>query len=219
MSDQIVLDKGKLRAVGLFVLVVALAMGTVLFVKRKLLKSGPFEIASIERADAEHPADRDVVVLRDGTKLTDIGYQLKSIGVLEKDQDHGALILSGMECQDCAALESLLVHVLPQSQTIQIQYPGQVYDPPTGDRAEGDLSLESRVFYGECLEEIGPSILIHKNTREADGAYKQTLSVMGFTADGDLQEVSRESAPFQIAELLKSAERHCREIPGKVFKH
>lgn len=219
MSDVIVLDKSKVRQLGIFLLASALALAAVYVVKRKLPKGSPFEVASIETADANHPADRDTVILKDGTKLTNIGFQLKFHGALAHDPDHGALILSGMECQDCAAIESLLVQVLPESRTIQLPYPGQVYDPPSGDRTEGDLSLESRVFYGECLEEVGPALLIYRNERDPGGNFKASLSVMSFREDGSFQETAREEAPYQIGELMKAAEKHCTEIAGKTFRH
>jgi hypothetical protein len=145
-------------------------------------------------------------------KFTTNLYDLKYIGQLTTKNKAPFLILSGRGCDECDANISIYIHspsdgpMKDESAQPRYGYPGKEID-----YANGDLISESRMFYGDCLNNRNSVIWLQKTLME-NGKFESSI----FSAeivDGKLKETSKVVDSLSLKNYIPK----CKELPGTKF--
>jgi len=210
------IEQANLRKwLGIF-LVGGAILGVAYLVKARSAKINPLSIVRIEPANELNPNRKDIVHLKDGTTVEDIGYDLEALGSYSDDETFAALMFTGKNCQDCDEQEKFYVYSTSDSRNHQFELPGRVMAAPKEGETEGELLSYTRMFYGSCLSDMG-NVLLTTKEEKLGVEVKYNASIWGFNSNHAFVELRREENQPVVEALLEDAKAHmgkkCRGVP------
>lgn len=143
-------------------------------------KSGEIQITD----EAKKPWDvvlvrEPIIYFRNQEILRTYLYDLKYIGQLQSGNKAPYLIMSGRSCKDCDENTSIYIHspddgeMKSYGEQPRYSYPGKEYDYLTND-----LVFESRMLFGDCLQDYPNSVVwIQKFINDQNDWEKSTFIV------------------------------------------
>jgi len=137
-------------------------------------------------------------------------YDLKYIGQLKTKSKAPYLILSGRNCNECDENISIFIHspsdgpMKNEARQTRYSYPGKELDYATNK-----LIFESRMFYGDCLNNKNESVVwLQKNLNEK-GVFENELLTVEVINDS-LKETSKKVDSLNFEKYIPK----CKELPG-----
>jgi hypothetical protein len=101
----------------------------------------------------------DRVYFNNGTKIDNLGYQLKYLGKLKANETPPILLFSGRECIDCEEGLNFYVYSVLKSAAVPYSYPaGKV-----SSQEDGGVFYEGRGFFGKCFSDGQEGVIAYGN--------------------------------------------------------
>jgi hypothetical protein len=161
--------------------------------------------------DSDLPKPTETVVLKNGHRISGIGYELKSLGQLKAKLP--VLLFSGVSCKDCDASNKIFVaYAVNGAEKHEFRFPGKL----SVSAESAEASYESRVFYGECLTgETGNSVvsLYHSGTQQ--GATIVRVKDDGMTELREIESANEDGMPRMESLAERVASKKCTEVQGE----
>src|SRR5438093_1114892 len=130
-------------------------------------------IATIKAPHNDAPDDPDTLVLRNGTRFNTGLFSVRFLGFLPRIRKAPYMVLVGVGCTDCDGELAIYVQspvdgpVRYATQVTSV-YPGPAYPAP-GDSADTSLSATSRVFIGQCMDQMANGLVWFAAVRDSLG--------------------------------------------------
>ncbi len=210
------IEQARVRKWAGILLIGGAILGTIYLANKKFAKINPLSIVKIETANELNPNRKDIVHLKDGTAIEDIGYGLQPLGSYSDDEVFTALVLLGRNCQDCEDEDKLYVYSTSDSRNNVFELPGKVFAAPKEGETEGDLISHSRIFYGRCLPDSG-HVLVSTKEEKFGGDVRYSAAIWGFNSGHAFVELRHEEGAAVnalIESVSQNLGKNCKEVAG-----
>jgi hypothetical protein len=139
-------------------------------------------------------------------------FEVKYLGVIRaEDGSLPYLVITGRPCQDCIQDKAVYLIRADGARPAQFVYPGRVIDPK-----RRDVLLDSRAFFGRCLNGYADVLAIFQKERiDRRRGLQPSLSIAEPTAAMLREQLIERRVPRVEPTLKKVRARQCFEIEGR----
>jgi hypothetical protein len=163
-----------------------------------------------------HPDQRSVLVLSDGSRFETTLFEVRVLGTLRTARKAPYLILEGRGCRECDANTSIYIHSISdgpmrnEAGQPRYKYPGREVSYEDGKT----LLYESKAFVGDCLADHDNAVVWYERFPTQTGAFEMGVFVASVRQDSLRNERLGKPLPPIARSLERVAAGRCRELPG-----